>query len=109
VDLTCKKSRPLDHPFVNPDLCVRHARSKKSIVPTPGERLRRDVRIAVLSQDVHNLRAVVKLLMSVVDVEDVAAAVRLQQMSPSNAQLKLWAAASDAPAHLCGQQEERPW
>jgi hypothetical protein len=65
--------------------------------------------MATLVQEVQNLRSAFKFLMSVVDAEEVAAAMRLRQISPSNAQLKLWLAASEAPEHLCNEQEERPW
>lgn len=66
-------------------------------------------RIARLEQEVGHLATTVRLLTSLIDVDEVNAALRLRELSPTNAQLVIWAKASEAPDHLATQPEERPW
>jgi hypothetical protein len=55
------------------------------------------------------LEATVRMLVSIMDPQEIAAAMRLQKSSIDNQQLLEWAARCEAPADLVTVQEERPW
>lgn len=67
------------------------------------------IRVDHLEREVGCLSKTVQFLLSAVDPEDLAAALRIRELTPSNAQLKIWADVSEAPADLIAAPEERPW
>lgn len=66
-------------------------------------------RVADLEREMGRLTKTVQVLVSAVAPEELAALVRLQQRSPTNAELKAWAEASQALPDLTAFREERPW
>ena len=111
----CGKSRKSDDSFSTTSRCVRLGQKTKLRVAaerspsTFGQRLEQTLRLAELEQEVGRLTKAVTLLTSLLDTEELAAAARLREISPTNAQLKLWASESTPPEDLVTQQEERPW
>ncbi len=55
------------------------------------------------------LEETVRMLVSLIDPREVAAAIRAQEKSIDNPQLMEWARRSVPPEELAGFEEERPW
>lgn len=98
----CRKNRA-DDPF-HADRPCRNMFSKptsRARVPagvTPGgHRLGETLKIAKLQQQVGQLKKLVSDLIQLIDPEEVAAAKRLRVISPSNDQLRAWAAGYAPP------------
>lgn len=77
---------------------------------TPGaQRLQESLRLARMSREIAQLRHLVSVMAEVIDLDELDAIRRIEASSPSNAQLKIWAAACEPPAQISDQPEECPW
>lgn len=73
------------------------------------EPLPRPVAPADVEHQLAGLEATVRLLVSIVDPNELAAAIRVRESSIANRQLLEWANQCQPPAELVGQADERPW
>jgi hypothetical protein len=106
----CEKSHKADRAFGSPVKCERQYRVSKSLISTPAaEQARQSLRLLEMERQLREMRRHLDLLTSIADPDDIKAALRLRQISPTITELKLWSSMSEAPAHLSEQQEERPW
>jgi hypothetical protein len=64
---------------------------------------------AEVENQLNGLEATVRMLVSIIDPQEIAAAIRLQKTSIDNQQLLEWAGRCEPPANLATVQEERPW
>jgi hypothetical protein len=71
--------------------------------------LQRPAASAEIEDHIAGLEATVRLLVSIVDPNELAAAIRLRQSTIENEQLIEWANQCEPPAELVSQAEERPW
>ena len=62
-----------------------------------------------LEREVMQLKAVVNCLCAMFDPTELAAAVALQQATPTNDVLKSWVAKSVTPPELVNEVMTRPW
>jgi hypothetical protein len=65
------------------------------------------IEFAELKREVGELREELRAVRALLDPEEIAAALRLRYISPSDAELKRWSEASEGPEDLVDQQEER--
>lgn len=82
--------------------------NQRSLRPVTKDTLQ-DMKIAGLQQEVSELHKLVGMLLTLVDPEDVRAAVALREVTPSNDELLRMAAECEVPVELRGVREEKPW
>ena len=105
----CGQPQKPERPFPKSDHCDDARRTKTVSKPSSGQRLRRDVQMAALAQEVQNLRQVVAAMQNLIDPAEIAAAIRLKKISPTITELRLWTSTSEPPAHLSTLQEDCPF
>lgn len=74
--------------------------ARRGDVTPGGEILGRRLRLAGLEREVEKLKSTIQFLASLVDYEDISAAISLAKSSPTNAELKVWASDSEPPEDI---------
>ena len=108
----CRKQTRLRRPSGSDCLaehCVKRPKKRIADLSMAGRDLDRNLRVAELELQVHQLTQVLKTVLAIVDHDAMTVKGRLQKKTPRNAILRVWAKESEQPAHLADQQEERPW
>lgn len=99
----CDTRHLRDHPFGGEPCrsggkaALRLRKPLKSAGTPGGQKLGEKLKIAKLQREVGQLTKLVNDLIALIDPEEVAAAHRLRVMSPTNAQLRVWAAGCEPP------------
>lgn len=68
-----------------------------------------DMRLAVMKQELSQVRKLLEMLLCLVDPVDVKAALELRDATPAEADWRAMALRSGPPPELQGVQEEKPW
>ncbi len=88
--------------------CIRKAGSEAKRPPVTEDMLQ-NKKIAGLQQELVEVRAMLNMLLVLVDPEDVRAAYGLKSITPSHDALSEFADKCKAPEYLRDVDEERPW